>query len=182
MIESAFGWLGQLIQWFGSFFPRWVVVPTTHGWVKFVRGSNVKSGGAGIVWYWPAVTEFEQYPTARQTISLATQTITTTDGKVVSVSGMLVYEIFDLEKILAHTMDPDDTIRDIAQSSLHDVCSHKSYEELRVGQGKKLDTALRAEARKDLEDYGVRPLKFTLTTFAPSRVLRLVTTTSQEGI
>lgn len=180
-MDKAFAWVQSLVEWFGRLIPRWHIVDTTHGWVKWVGGNRIKSGGAQIVWYWPCRTKFEEYPTARQTTPLPSQVVTTTDEKVVVVSGLLVYDIFDLEKVLAHTFDPEDTIKDIATSSLHDVCVKMSWEELRKGQGKTLDTKLRNEAKKALEDYGVRVIKFTLTTCAPTTVLREIRSNFMEG-
>src|SRR5262245_38121833 len=98
-----------------------------------------------------------------------------------AIAGMLTYSIFDLEKLLAQTYDPDDTIKDIAAAALHEVASHKSYGELKDQQGKRLDTALKSDASRDLEPYGVKVLKFRLTTLAPAKVIRLVQTTSTEG-
>ena len=180
-MENAFAWLKNVIEWLGQFIPQWEIVDTTRGWIKWVRGYKVKTGGAGIVWHWPVVTRFMTYAIARQTTPLPSQVITTTDEKVVVVSGMLVYEITDLVPLIAHTYDAEDTIRDIATSSLHDVCSHQTWEELRTGQGRTLDTKLRNEAQKDLKAYGVRVIKFTLTTLAPCNVTRVIRSDFQEG-
>lgn len=179
-MENAFAWIGQIISWFGQFFPRWAIVRTTHGWVKWVRGSEVKSGGAGVVWYWPATTDFVEFPIARQTVPLPSQVITTKDKQTITVGGMLVYEVTDVAKLLA-CYDTDDTIRDIAASSLLDVCCKLTWEELQSGQGRTLDTRLRNAAKRELEDYGVNVIKFTLTTLAPTRVYRVVQSTFQEG-
>lgn len=158
-----------------------MIVPSTHGWIKFGRAENVKTGGAGIVWYWPVTTELHVYPTARQTVSLPTQVITTEDDQTIAISGLLVYEIEDLEKILAHTYDPEDSVKDIATSALHDAVSHKSYTELKRLMGRRLATVLKAEAQRALRAYGVKVTRMTITTFAKARVLRLVQTTSAEG-
>jgi regulator of protease activity HflC (stomatin/prohibitin superfamily) len=179
-MESAFAWLRDIADWLGRFVPRWEVVPTTHGWVKWVRGSKVITGGAGVVWWWPVTTRLMDYPVVRQTTPLPSQVITTMDEKTIAVGGLLVYEIVDLEKILAHTYDPEDTIKDIAASSLHDVLAKMTWEQLRTA-GRQLDTKLKNEAKKDLEDYGVRVIKFTLLTLAPCTVTRVIRSTFQEG-
>jgi hypothetical protein len=160
-MDKAFAWIGYIVEWLGQFFPRWKVIPTTHGWIKWVRGFKVKVGGPGIVWWWPATTEIEGYP--------------------VAVSGMLVYEVSDIEKLLGHTFDPDDTVKDIAQSALTDVLGHMSWPDIKKGQGKTLDTKLKNAAKKELEDYGVNVLKCSLTTLALCRVHRLITSQFTEG-
>ena len=50
-------------------------------------------------------------------------------------------------------------------------------EQQRTGE---LDRKLKAEARKELERYGVRVLKMTLTDLAPVRVLKIVQATTTD--
>lgn len=193
-MENAFAWLNRIAEWLTQFVPTWKIVDTREGALKWqtvrlrdlLRGrwdpmAKVVTLGPGFHVYWPLFSTLEVYPVKRQSIPLTSQVITTTDEVSVVVSGMMVFDIIDLQKIYAETIDPDDAIKDIASSALHDVCCHKSWEELRKGQGRSLDTALRNEAKKDLEDYGVRVIKFTLTTCARTRVYRVVNSTAQEG-
>ena len=181
MVTSAFAWIGQLVEWFGQFFPRWTVVRTTHGWVKWVRGTKVKTGGAGIVWYWPVISDFIVYPVERQTTPLPSQTITTTDNKTIAVSGMLVFKVTNIEKLIAYSYDCDDTLRDIAQSALTDVLGRMTWEQIKAGQGKTLDTRLKNVAKRDLEEYGVEVVKFSLTSLALCRVYRQIMSRFEEG-
>lgn len=182
-MEAALAWVGQIAEWVGKFIPRWEIVDTVHGAIKFVRGARVVALGPGIHWYWPVLTEFHVYPIARQAVDLRAQTLVTTDDKVVVVGGLIVYEIEDLEKILAHTYDPDQTIRDITISAIHDVCCAMTWADLKREQQRgTLDTKLRRESQKGLSDYGVRVLKTTLTDLAPCRVLKLVQSMAKDGV
>ena len=92
-MDGALGWISAVAEWFGQFVPRWVVVPTTHGAVKFVRGSRVVLLGPGLHFYWPLVTIFVLHPVAEQTTDLAAQTITTGDGRPALVRAVIAYEI-----------------------------------------------------------------------------------------
>lgn len=180
-MDAAFAWVGAIAEWFGKFFPRWEVIPTTHGGVKWVKGATVVVMNPGIHWYWPVTTVITLYPTARQTVNLRSQTLTLKDGKTVVVGGMLVYDIVDIEAILAHTWDPEETIRDIAAGALHDVICQHTWEELTTRQRSgELDRALRRDAKKDLDKYGVRVLRTTLTDLAPCRVYKLMQSTSAD--
>lgn len=179
---TGFEWISDAVGWVGQFIPRWRIVETTRGAVKFVRGSKVVVLGPGWHVYWPVMTLFEDYPTARQGVALRAQTLVTTDDKVIAVGGLIVYEIRDLEAIVAHTFDPDETIRDITLSAIHDVCCRKTWDELKAGQRSgRLDVELRQEAAKGLGSYGVKVLKVTLTDLAPCRVLKLIQTMAKEG-
>jgi regulator of protease activity HflC (stomatin/prohibitin superfamily) len=180
-MDAAFAWLSDLVSWLGQFFPRWTILKTTHGGVKFVRGSRVVKCGPGIHWYWPATTVFEEHPTARQSVNLKSQTITTLDGKTVIVGGLIVFEIHDIEAILAHTWDPDETIADITLGAIHDVCSARAWSDIQEQQRSGLlDRDLRREARKVLDTYGVRVLRLTLTDLAQARVLKIVQATTSD--
>lgn len=181
-MDSALAWVGQVAAWIGQWIPRWVIVTTTCAAVKFVKGHTVVSCAPGIHWYWPVTTIFLMHPTARQTVNLRAQTVMTSDGRTIVVGGMVVYEIADIQKILAHTYDPDETIKDIAMSSAHDVCCQLAWDDLREQQRNgALDRKLKVEARKDLDSYGVKVLKMTLTDLAPCRVLKIVNSMSQDA-
>lgn len=174
-MNEALAWIGQLIDWVGRFVPRWVILDTTEGAVKYIRGSKVVALGAGIHWYWPLVTTWQTYPTARQADDLRSQTIVTMDDKTIIVGGMLVYEVKDIEKLLAHTHNPATTVTDIALTAVHDVCCRHTWEELKAGQRKgTLDTKLKNTAQDALSDYGVKVVKCMLTDLAPTRVIKVM--------
>ena len=180
---DALAWIGQIAEWVGRFVPRWQIVDPVHGAIKFVRGARVVPLGAGIHWYWPVTTEFHEYPIARQAVRLEPQNLTTTDGEVIVVVGVITYEIDDIEKILAHTYDPEETVRDVAATAIHDVCIRFSWEELR-GEEREgtLNTKLRNEVQKGLKDYGVKVLKAMLSDLAPCPVFRLVQSMAKGGV
>jgi regulator of protease activity HflC (stomatin/prohibitin superfamily) len=182
-MDSALSWIGTIAGWVGQFFPRLEIVTTTHGAVKWVKGSKVIALGPGWHWYWPFTTKFESYPTARQAVDLRSQTITTADDKTIIAGGLIIYEIKDIEAICAHTFDADETIADICLSAVHDVLCTKSWAEIRDAQRSgNLDRDLRVEVRKSLDSYGVRVLKMTLTDLAPCRVIKLLQSTSHDGL
>jgi regulator of protease activity HflC (stomatin/prohibitin superfamily) len=181
-MEGALAWISQIAEWLGRFVPRWVILDTTMGAVKFVRGARAVPLRAGVHVYWPVTTTLQTYPTARQADGLPSQTIVTADDRAIAVGGMIVYEVDDIEKILAHTFQPEQTIRDIAMTAFHDVCCQLSWAEIKEQQRKgTLDTKLKNAAKKELEPYGVRVLKTMLTDLAPCRVIKLIQSTSQDG-
>lgn len=177
-MEAAFAWLGDIWNWLWQFVPKRQIVKTTHGAIKWRWGADVHVLGPGAYWYWPYSTEWEEYPTARQASDLPTQTMESTDGVTFVVGAMIVYEIQALEKLLAYTFDPEETIKDISQGAVHDVCSRKTWAELKEPS---LDLALRREVRRRLTPYGVRTRRVTLTSLARCRVLKLMQSSSQEG-
>lgn len=194
-MSEALAWVGQIAEWIGQFIPRWKHIDTTFGGVKFTgfflpRRLRVKCGGfdgemkietlgPGLHWFWPATSTIDIYPTARQTDDLRSQTLVTTDGKSIVVSGMVVYEVVDVEKLLTQNFKATQTISDISLTAVHDVCCQLSWQDLQADQRSgALDKKLLAETRKALAPYGVKVVKTMLTDLAPCRVLRLLQSTA----
>lgn len=136
---------------------------------------------AGIIVWWPVVTDVHLWPVVRQANNLQAQTIVTTDNKVFIVGGMIVFEIDDVQKVVCDLYDPDDSIRDLALAAIHDACIQYSAEDLlTASRNGRLDTAMRQEARAKLKPFGVTVLAVRLTDLAPGRVLRLVSSLPTE--
>jgi regulator of protease activity HflC (stomatin/prohibitin superfamily) len=192
---DAFAWIGRIVERIGEFVPQWRFIDSRESGVKFrtvllrdlVRfrwDPSVKTSTVtpGVVLWWPIVSEVTWTIVARQSVNLATQTITTTDGKAVAIGGAVIYRIRDAHKLLTDCWNPDTTIRDIAAGAVHDVCSGKTWEELQRAKGSgALMVALRRELRRRLRPFGVSVITTNLTDFAQTRVLKVIQTTSQDA-
>ena len=176
-MDSALGWLGTIAGWIGQFVPKWQIIAATQAGVKFVRGAKVVSLQPGIHWWWPATTIMQIYPTARQTVDLRTQTLVTTDDKVVGVGGMVTYRVVDIEALLGRTFDADQTIKDICAGAISEVVRTATWPDL---QTQEFERELRSIMRRRLRPFGVRCIKATLTDCSPIRVLKIVQSTSAD--
>jgi regulator of protease activity HflC (stomatin/prohibitin superfamily) len=182
MLDSAFAWLQSITDWLGRFIPRWVVVDTTAGGIKYVGGSRVVVCQPGIVWYWPIRTVWIEYPTARQTDRLESQTMESVDGITFIVSGTLTYQVEDLGKLLPCVHNAATMTVDIAMAAVHDVCCDMPWEQLKREQrhATLLKTKLKNSAQTQLGEYGIRVIKLQLNTLARCRVLKVSQSVSQE--
>lgn len=172
-MAGVFGWISDLLQWFGAWIPRLLIVRTTQGGVKFVRGKCVKVIVPGLAVYWPLVTAVEITHVARQAIDLPNQTLTTRDGRSVIVSGVVVYSIRDVKKFLVDNYDSHAAIAEVALSAVRHVVISSDFESLCRG-GRVLDARLRAEARKSLKSFGVDVEYVRLSDLSACRVVSLV--------
>jgi regulator of protease activity HflC (stomatin/prohibitin superfamily) len=180
-MESALAWIGQIAAWIGQWIPRWSILDTTEGAIKYVGGKRIVVCGAGVHFYWPARTTFVAYPTARQTDRLEMQTMESKDGKTFIAGGTLTYCVEDLEKLVPVTHSPATTVIDIAMTALHDVLCQYDWAELQSVQRKRtLKTELRNEAQKSLTELGVRVIMLKLNTLARCRVIKVSQSTSSE--
>lgn len=182
MLDNAFAWLQSITEWLGRFIPRWMVVDTTAGAIKYVGGSQVVVCGPGIHWYWPVRTLWIEYPTARQTDRLEAQTMETSDGVTFLVSGTLTYQVDDLSKLLPVVHNAATMTIDIAMAAVHDVCCEMTWEQLRREQrhATMLKTKLKNSAQSQLGEYGIRVIKLQLNTLARCRVLKVSQSISNE--
>lgn len=180
-MTEAFAWLGEIVNWVGKWIPRLTIVTTTEGWVKFVRGSLVKSGGPGLVWHWPLVTELRVIPVARDSINCRAQTITTPSGETILIEAVVIYEIIDIERIVAHTADYVNTIHDVTLGAILSVMEGLTWgdiQALSIRQPRARDTEfnyrLKEEVQRALQPYGVSVLSVMLQNKAKARVIKLV--------
>lgn len=197
-MDSALAWIGQIADWIGKFFPRWVVLEASDGGVKQVgfmlpRAWRVRCGGfdgdlkimscqPGIHWYWPATTIFNSGPTARQTDKLPTQTFTLADDITIAIGGMLVYTVDDLAKLYTTTHSPMHAVQDIALTAVHDVCCRMTWTDLKDEERRgTLDTKLKNMAQRSLDDYGVKVIKCMLTDLTRTRALRVIQSVTQDS-
>ena len=169
-METAFGWFGRIIEYFGEFILRWQVVPVTHGGVSFVKGKKVEIIEPGIYWYWPFRTEFTIIPVVRQSIDLPNQTLTTSDSFPITIAAVIVYEITDVVKALTSQWDLDETLQDISCAAVREYTVPRTFEELRIGD----DAILKDTIKKRLQRYGVGVRDAWVTDLAITKVITVV--------
>lgn len=175
-METAFAWLGQIFEALLSFVPRILIVRATHGGVKWRHGSKVIPVQSGLHVYWPLVTEIETIVTARQTLALPKQVLTTKDNKKVTIGTVVVYKIRDVVQAIGRAnWDVDTTINDITQAAVVSVIArHTLPELLDMVAEDTLNDALSEATRKELRQFGVFISRCKLTDFADCRVYKLV--------
>ncbi len=178
---GAFEWLSALVEWFGKWVPNYRIIKATEGGIKFKGGKKTIALSPGVHWFWPARSELEILAQLRQADDLRSQTIVTKDDKVITVGGMVIYEVIDMLQFAGHTYDGPTTVKEITLTSIHDVLCGMTWDELKDEQRRgTLATKLKNEAKRQLDDYGVKVLKVMLTDLAPGRVIRLIQSTSVD--
>jgi regulator of protease activity HflC (stomatin/prohibitin superfamily) len=176
-MDTALGWIGDIVRAFLMFVPRRVIIRTTHSGVKWVFGSRVKimthNNGwfkTGIHIWWPLTTEIEVEPIKRRTSNLSSQILTTKDGMQVGVSGVLVWNINNIDLYCNNCHDPEDVINDLGLAAIKLIISENDYEFL-VHNSLELDKRLTLSLRPDLRKFGIRTMRVTLSDFTKMLVL-----------
>lgn len=169
-MEGAFAWVSNLIHSFGMLFPRLLHVQMNLGCVLFKR-SQVVVLKPGLHLYWPIWSHPELYPIKRQTLNLRPQLLTTHDGRTITVSATVIYEICDIRKALVETYDLEETVADIAQRGIKQVVLGMEFEAIKDEQ-ESLDEQLNVAVRRDLLTHGVAVREAFLSDVAPCFALR----------
>lgn len=168
---SAFGWLGEIAQRIGAFFPRPLIIKWSHGGVKYVYGKRRRVLKAGWHIYWPLVTEVETCAVCRQYAKFSAE-FETQDGQTVKASGMTCYTVSSPLKFLSENENPYEIIDDIVLTAVREVIAHNTLEKLRAG-GDDTDDLLTEESRPMLRPMGVRVKYTRLNSLARCTVLSL---------
>jgi regulator of protease activity HflC (stomatin/prohibitin superfamily) len=174
-MDTAFAWVGQIMEWFGKLIPRLLILRSTHAGVKFVCGWRVVELKPGLHLYWPLTTEVQVMPVARQTHNLVTQTLTTKDGRSVIIGAVVIYEINNIVDALSNNWDVSDTISDVTQMAVVNVVHNWNLDDLRADLTGKVENDLSIETRKQLKPFGVKVLRCGISDFSPCRVYRVIT-------
>lgn len=174
-MEAALAWLGTIADTIIKLFPHLKIIDITQGGVKMRRGNEISVHGPGPVWYWPTYTVLKVVTTVRDTLDLNGQTFTTKDGKIVLASGMVMFSITDVEKLLTTSPDYISTISDVCMNCIHDVLIKYEWEQLRAGiLDGSVGKELRKAAQEELKPFGVKVLSLGLKDLAPVRVFKIV--------
>jgi len=174
-MDTAFAWIGQIMEWLGKLIPRLLIVRRTHAGVKFVGGSRVVELKPGLHFYWPITTEVEVLPVARQTHNLVTQVLMTKDSKSVVIGAVVIYEINSVVDALSNNWDISDTISDVTQMAVVAIVNNWTFDELRAELAGKVENELSIETRKQLKPFGIKVLRCGVSDFSQCRVLKLIT-------
>jgi regulator of protease activity HflC (stomatin/prohibitin superfamily) len=158
-------WLGQLVKLFGDLIPQRVLVEPTHKGIKYKGMKTIVVLEPGRYWYWPFFTMVHQMAVVRVVLGLQEQKITTKDGKVVAIEGMVSYEVTDIVKAMTKCFEVEDQIDDECMAVLCTYITKKTFDEIqtrRTAVNKGLTEAIRTR----MLEYGINVIRVQLTTFA----------------
>ena len=114
-------------------------------------------------------------PTRLRTISGTAQTVTTKDGKAFTVGVAVIYQIADILKLHMAVANPETSLLHLIYGVISKIVTSRSSEELTLAT---LETLVVKEL--PTADWGLSDVKLIVTTFAFTRVLRLLNTSSYE--
>jgi hypothetical protein len=161
--------LRELFQQFGNLFRWWVVVAPWEQGIRVRLGKRVTLLEAGVHLRIPFVDRVFRQSTRRRFTNVPTQTVSTSDGKAVTVSGALAFRIDDLLQLYDSLHQAEDTIHSEAMSAVASVITRAPLAELTVaGIEEHVMRSL------NLKRYGLGGMEYKLTDFVAVRTYRLI--------
>lgn len=150
---SLFQWFESIINWFGLFIPRRVIVRKTDRLIKFKWNGDVTEEMPGMRFYWPITTEIEEITIVRQPLNIKPFSLVTKDNIPVVVDATIVYKIDDAVQFISENWDSYTAISEAVSASLRNMLSKKTFKEIQESDD--IEHELTEITQEDTEDFGV---------------------------
>ena len=163
MIQELLRHIGQLFTWL-------IIVAPWEQAIRIRLGHHVRLLRAG--WYirLPFVDRVYRQTIRRRISAIHPQTLTTRDGKTISLTACLGYAIRDVQKLFDTLDQPESTIESEVASMVSDFIATRTLEECTP---ENLQSHVREKLT--LEQYGLSGEEFFLTNFAVVKTFRFIT-------
>lgn len=170
-MESALGWIGELVQWLAAWIPRIAHVDVRHRGVRFVRGKEPKLVLPGLTLFWPIMTEMIVWPVITQTLRLRSQSLRTLDHQTIELEILVTYQISDIVALFGELHNPESGISDLCLGAARKVVCTTSLIALEQDV-EQTDRQLLDEIRKQVNTLGVRIKRARFVSLVPSRAVK----------
>jgi regulator of protease activity HflC (stomatin/prohibitin superfamily) len=151
-----------------------VLVYEYQAGVRFRLGRYVGTVPPGWYWCWWWVDELERVTVVEQSVNLPTQSVATRDGRNISFSANLTYEIADAGLYFTKVQDFERSLVDQAMIHLAQrVREFDDFPTLHAAQ-RELERSLKDTMTTRVKRWGVQITGVGLTDLTPARVYRLL--------
>lgn len=168
MFDRIFDFLEMVWEWLIP----WVIIDQYEQGVVLRFGKFKRVVNPGLRFIWPLGIEEVKYDTVvRQTSYLDPQSLMTRDGKSVTVSGIIVYEISDIRKFLLDIDDGETDMNNIVYGIISDCVEDTELSALKYSNFK--HTVYDTVAQECNEYCGVNVIAVKWSDKANARNIRL---------
>lgn len=166
--EKLFEFLEAIREWFIF----WVVIDQYEAGVVLQFGKYRRTLTGGIWLICPFGIDNVKYETVvRQTAYLTVQSVTSKDGKSLSLAGIVTFSITDIKKFLLEIDDGESDMTNMIYGIITDFVEDTNWNKIR---GKEFNKAVLRKCRYDCEEYcGVKIISVKWSDKATARNIRL---------
>lgn len=177
-MDTVFGWIGQIVEWFGLFIPRRVIVRKTDKLVKYLWDGSVDVENAGLRWYWPITTEITEITVVRQPLNIDIIQFTTKDGKSCAADCSVTFYIEDPIKYLTENWDSAYALSELISAVLCKKLRSMTFHEIQ--ENEEIDTELTELVFTDCESFGIEVEYVRLNRFIQIVPISLINNSPQK--
>lgn len=165
-------WLTQLIELLFCWLPRLYFVFPDESGVQITLGSRVRPTSPG--WYinWPLIHQFIKVNVATQGLTLAAQSVTTSDEVDLAVRGAILYRITNAHKAIFETDDFDQSLEAVAGGVIEQFVSSHTCEALKDREA--IKDEIRRGLREAASGWGIKLMRVYLPDFGRVKNIRVL--------
>lgn len=163
--------LWGLLERFRQLFVWWAIIQPWESGIRVRLGRQLKKLEPGIHLRVPVIDTIWKQSVRYRVSTLQVQTLTTLDGKVLSVCGAVGYAIGDVLKLYQTLHHAEDTIRSVAMGVIAEFVQNHYAAECKSADVSEAAVALRVQ----LGQYGLEGVTINIVDFAYLRAYRLIT-------
>jgi regulator of protease activity HflC (stomatin/prohibitin superfamily) len=150
-------------------FRWWIIVQPWESCIRVRLGRHVVLLAPGIHWRIPYVDEAFKQSVRLRIAHLPTQTVTTTDGRALTLGANLGYQVENIQTLYNTIHNAEGSIVNLAAEVIARVATTLPTNELTAANVGDMSTA-----RLSLERYGLGGVDVRITDFAFVRTLRII--------
>lgn len=167
--------INDLISQILNLFQWWIVIAPWEGAIRVRRGKSIKVLSPGMHFRIPSLDRFFVQGTRKRYMNTPTQTVTTSDGHAITVSGGTAYSIMDIGLLYNTLRDAEDVIQiETLAKVAQFVASHTLAESRPEAIQEYVNEHL------NLERYGLGDTSFLITDFVCVKTYRIINSNPKD--
>lgn len=168
--------VNQILGFISNFFTWWYTVMTWEQAIFIRAGKNPKVVNNGMYFKIPFIDRVYIQQIRLRVIDMPIQTVSTQDGKTITIKAMVGYSIKDMLKMYNSISHPEMTLSGIIMGGIADHIKNKQSSEI---SPLKVEEFLIEKLKET--DFGLGDLSIKITSWAEVRTYRLIQDQSWMG-
>lgn len=162
-------WINDLFSYLSKIFQWWIIVLPWERGIRVRLGKRVKVLTEGTYLRFPIIDQVFVQTTRTRFLSMPIQTLTTKDGKTITINASVGYNIEDILKLYNSIYSPETTILSIAMGAISEYVASHDFADC-------LPDMIEQNTSKMLSgnQYGLGDVTFKITGYAVVRTFRFI--------
>ncbi len=161
-VNQIFIFIGKLLGW-------WFTVMPWEQAIHVKRGKKARLRGKGLYFKIPFVDSVFIQTVRTRMIDVPVQTVTTTDGKSITIKSTVNYSIGDMYKLYNTISHPENSLSGMVMSGLSEFIRSVESKDATPGAAEKY-----INGKINAAEYGLKDISIRITSWADVKTFRLI--------